>query len=180
MKSSILLLAVLTAGCFAGVELAYHDGTPVWISYGMLQGTWFDVEDFVPGSADFLIDHVDLWFYHHAEHPWDTSDVYIEIWTCDESGPIAQLDQTMVTALHNMPTIVNYNPPLEVGLDFCCIANCEMSAGGWPSLTVDGTPGEHNLWGSEEDRGDYLISVTGNTTEEALESLSWGSLKTVF
>ncbi len=179
MKTSILLLAVLTAGCFADVELVYHDGTPMWLSYsGMYQGTWFDVEDFVPGSTDFLIDYVELWFYHSTEQPWDTSDVYIEIWTGDESGPVSQLDQTMVTALHNTPTYVNYDPPLEVGSDFCCIVNTELSAYGLPSLLVDGTPGEHNLGG--EDRGDYFISATGNTTEEALEGLSWGELKTVF
>ena len=185
MKTSILLLAVLTAGCFADAELAYHDGTPGWLNWsGTYRGTWFDVEDFIPGSENFLVEWVELWFYQHPDRPWDTNQFSVELWNGDAGGPVEFLASEEGTAQTAGVTLIYFDPPVETSPDFWCIVNTEFSAGGWPSLLADGIPSEHSFFSEDFwiwesfDLGDYFMAV-GNDTE-ALSRTSWGAMKTLF
>ena len=185
MRTVTVLLAAFVLVGHADNELIYHDGTPQWISWGgMYRGTWFDVEDFIPGSSDFLVEWVDLWFYHASSHPWDTSQVLVELWNGDQGGPVEFLASEEATALGQGVTRVYFEPPVETEPDFWCLLNTELSAGGWPALFVDGTPGEHSyfsdgfIW-EPMNLGDYFMSV-GNELESSLQGTSWGALKVVF
>lgn len=200
MKKAIAILAVLSLAAFAGQNLSiegsavgsdgdwlqYDDGTSHWLTWGgTYRGVWFNIEDFVPGGDNGLLEQAELWFYHHAERPWDTSDVYIELWNGDVNGPVAQLDQQMKVALHNAPIFVDYDPMVGVEANFWSLINSEMSAGGWPSVLGDNTPGTHSffsddfiVWEPWGEMGDYIIRANWNPA--AFDNSSWGSLKTTF
>ena len=200
MKKAIAILAVLSLAAFAGQIvidlpvaendadwLEYDDGTAAWLTWGgMYRGAWFNVEDFVPGATGASIEQSQFWFYHHSSYPWDTSDVYLEIWNGDAMGPTAQLDQTMVTALHYTPVGATYATPLIAEANFWALANTEMSAGGWPAVLGDGTAGVHSffsddfiVWEPWGDMGDYFISVYADPIM-ALGNSTWGSVKATF
>ena len=186
MKSSILLLAVLTAGCFADVELAYHDGTAAWWSCsGMFRGTWFELEDFVPGYTDFLVEYVDVWFFQHSSYPWDTSDTIIELWSGNPEMIGSLLGSSQGIAYSGCATRFYYDPPVEVGSEFMCIQNTQASAGGWPSQLLDNSPGRHSfytddfiLWDSRLNNN-LMMSATGDPVT-SLGRTTWGYLKTLF
>ncbi len=204
MKNVIAILAVLSLVAFAGqvaIDLApvqgtdadwleYDDGTANWLTWGgMYRGTWFDATDFIPTAFNCDIHQSEFWFYHHASYPWDTSDVYLEIWDGAVSAPVTQLDQTMVTAIHYAPVYATYATPLATAnAEFWAFANTEMSAGGWPCNLGDGTPGTHSffsddfiIWEPWGDMGDYFIAVEADINEAgALDNTTWGSLKATF
>ncbi len=200
MKKSIAILALLTLAALAGqvavnldpIEgsagdwLVYDDGTPAWYSWdGVYRGVWFNYGDFVPGGGQSLpLGNSQLWFYHGTTQIWDTSDVYIEVWNGDSMGPVTQLDQTLVTAEHFTAVLTEYNPQIIVDGNFWILANTELSAGGYPSILGDGTPGEHSffsddfiMWEPWGNNGDYLIQAYMYWN---LNGTSWGSIKTVF
>ena len=202
MKKAIAILAVLSLAALAGQVavnldpiqgsdadwLVYDDGTANWLTWGgMFRGVWFNIEDFVPGETSAGINESEFWFYHHADHPWDTSDVYLEIWNGDAMAPTAQLDQTMITAIHYAPVFATYATPLIAEGNFWALANTEMSAGGWPALLGDGTPGVHSffsddfiIWEPWGDMGDYFVRVNADIPALALDNTTWGSLKATF
>ncbi|RKZ03331.1 hypothetical protein DRQ21_06060 [Candidatus Fermentibacteria bacterium] len=202
MKKAIAILAVLSLAAFAGQVavnldpipqkdadwLVYDDGTPAWLTWGgMYRGVWFDVQDFVPGATGASIEQSEFWFYHHSSYPWDTSDVYLEIWNGDNTAPVTQLDQTMVTAIHYAPVYATYSTPLAGEQNFWALANTEMSSGGWPAILGDGTAGTHSffsddfiIWEPWGDMGDYFVSVYATPTTGALDNSTWGSLKAAF
>lgn len=165
--------------------LQYDDGTPGWITWGGLyRGVWFNIDDFYPEAVGTLIHQSEFWFYHNASYPWDTSDVYLEVWDGNSTGPTTMLDRTLATATHLSAVIVTYIPPLEAEGDFWLLVNTELSSGGWPSQLSDGTPGTHSFFSSFTgwepwDMGDYLIRAYVEVDLE-LSQTSWGSLKLVF
>ncbi len=171
-----------------GEWLTYCNGTPGWLNWGgTYRGTWFNLEDFYPGVTSGFVSAVELWFYHSADHPWDTADAYAEIWGGDSSGPAYQLDQQFLTALNMTPVYVYYDPPIEVPADFWVILNTEMSAGGWPSILMDNSeePEPHSfysddfvVWEPWSDGRNYFIAVLADCDE--LCGTSWGELKTLF
>lgn len=205
MKKAIAILAVLSLASFAGQIavnldpipqkdadwLVYDNGTPNWLTWGgTYRGTWFNVEDFVPGGGACEVEQAELWFYHHTSHPWDTSDVYIELWNGDNMGPTAQLDQTMKTAIHYAPIYVDYNPIITTEGNFWCLANTEMSAGGWPSILGDGAQGtvfhsfysdDFIVWEPWDIGGacNYFVSIYGEIPM-SFDNTTWGSLKATF
>ncbi len=166
--------------------LDYSDGTPAWLTWGgMYRGVWFDLTDFFPGTSGCDIFQSEYWFYHHASYPWDTSDVYVEIWEGPVSNPATQLDQTMLTAIHYAPVSATYTMPLFSDAEFWAIANTEMSAGGWPAILGDGTPGSNSffsddfiIWELWADMGDYFVAIEINDWQ--LDNTTWGSLKVTF
>ncbi len=198
MKLLVAVLAVLSLSAFAGqtsVDLdpvqrtegdwfRYDDGTPHWFTWeGKYRGVWFNTEDFIPGMGGFTVTRSEFWFYHHSSYPWDTSDVYIEIWNGDAMAPVTQLDQTTVTAAHYAPVYVVYPTPIETEANFWALTNTEMSAGGWPTSISDEFPFGHSfhsddniIW--EPWTGDYFIAVIYDLG--ALSGTTWGSLKAAF
>ncbi len=152
----------------------------------MYRGVWFDATDFIPYVTYYEIYQSEFWFYHHASYPWDTSDVYVEVWEGPVSNPVTQLDQTMITAIHYAPVYATYATPLLSSAEFWAFANTEMSAGGWPSILGDGTPGSNSffsddfiIWEPWGDMGDYFIAVEGFPPWD-YSNTTWGSLKVTF
>jgi hypothetical protein len=204
MKKAMAVLAVLSLVAFAGqvavdlnpVErdgdwLVYDDGSTKWLTWGgTYRGVWFNIEDFIPGGGDGLLEQSEFWFYHHSSYPWDTSDVYLEIWNGDAMGPMTQMDQTMVTAIHYAPVYASYSPEVAVEENFWALANTEMSAGGWPAILGDGNaPGtifhsffsdDFIVWEPWDIGGacNYFIAVNWNPG--AFDNTTWGSLKATF
>lgn len=197
-KLFLVILTVLSLTAFAGqipVDLdpvqraegdwlRYDSGTPKWFSWdGAYRGVWFNTEDFVPGMGGVDIGESEFWFFHDASYPWDTSDVYIEIWNGDAMAPVTQLDQTMLTAVHYAPVYAMYSTPVWVEANFWAIANTGMSAGGWPASLGDEFPTGHSFYSDdniiwEPWIGDYFTAVV--TCMGALSGTTWGSLKAAF
>jgi len=205
MKKAIAILAVLSLVSFAGqiavdlgtIErdadwLVYDDGSPNWLTWGgTYRGVWFNTQDFNPGWGGGDVDQAELWFYHHSSYPWDTSDVYVELWNGDAMGPTAQLDQTMKTAIHYAPIYVTYSPVVAVEQNFWILANTEMSAGGWPAVLGDGAQGtifhsffsdDFIVWEPWDIGGacNYFISASFTADPGAFDNTTWGALKTTF
>ncbi len=208
MKKAMAVLAVLSLAAFAGQNvsieagvagngdgdwLQYDDGTYNWLTWGgTYRGVWFNIEDFIPGMGDGLLEQSELWFYHHSSYPWDTSDVYIELYNGDAMGPQTQLDQTMVTAIHGAPIYVDYDPMFAVEANFWCLANTEMSAGGWPAILGDNYQGgeSHSFfsddfivwepWTINDLACNYFVRVNWNEDPSAFDNTTWGSLKATF
>ena len=91
----------------------------------------------------------------------------------------------MVTAVHYAPVYAVSPTPFYSEQEFWALANTEMSAGGWPSLLSDGTPGTHSffsddfiIWEPWGDMGDYFVRVEADLT--ALDNSTWASLKAAF
>ena len=182
---AVLALLILAFACLGGDVLSYHDSIPQGATWtGMYRGTWFHVEDFVPGTSEFLVEWVDLWFHQYASNPWDTNQFFVELWNGDGTGPVEFLAREQATALlQPAVTRVYFDPPVETGPDFWCLLNTELSAGGWPSVLFDDTPSGHSFYSGilsweQQFQGDYFFSV-GNDTE-ALKHTSWGGLKVIF
>ena len=170
-------------GSTKGTSLNYDDGTPVWSSWdGIYRGVWFNLEDF--GSyTTFPVDETELWFYHSTEHPWDISDVYIELWNGDALHPVTQLTQNLVTAVSYAPVTAFYSSPVVVENNFWVLANTEFSSGGWPALLSDGTAGTHSFYSANFitwepwTLGDFIVSVESYLS---LESSTWAGMKVLF
>jgi hypothetical protein len=169
-------------------QLTYFNGTPHWLTWaGMYRGTWFNTEDFLPGSTGGVIEEMEYWFYEHASYPWDTDNFYSELWDGDNMGPLVQLEQGIVTAYHYAPCYHTFDPGVEVEVNFWVLINTEMSSGGWPSVLGDySMPGDagHSffsddfiVWEPWGEMGEYYIVATTGT---ALEATTWGSMKALF
>ncbi len=166
--------------------LWYDDETACWLTWeGQYRGVWFDLEDFgVMGTWGAASNQ--FWFYEHESYPWDTSSFYAELYDGGASGPLDLLDQSTVTALHYSPAFVQYPDIIACGNEFWVVVNTGMSDGGWPSLLGDGTPNpEFHSYSSDDcqvwtswGEGDYIIRAFGEVA--ALESETWGSIKTLF
>ena len=205
MGKLAMILLLLAFAAFAGqirVEvpgeagstddvLSYDNGTFHWLTWGgMYRGTWFNTQDFLPGSTGFLISQIEYWFYEHSSYPWDTADFYAEVWNGDEMGPVVLLAQESVTALHVSPCYFNFDPPLLTEQNFWCLINTEMSAGGWPSVLGDfSQPGDagHSffsddfiVWEPWGEMGEYFIRVHGEFVTQALDPATWGAVKALF
>ena len=174
----------------AGSVLQYDDGTAFWLTWGGLsRGVWFDVTDFEPMDEAWGLGMVELWFFCHSSYPWDTASFYLEIYGGDEGGPEDQISQTSVTASHMGPTMVYFDPPLDVPDDFWVLVNTEMSAGGWPLLYGDDGPnftGACHSFTSDDflvyepwDFGDFFIRCHGLPVSSLTET-TWGALKRLF
>ncbi|MFO7949282.1 MAG: hypothetical protein R6U36_02830 [Candidatus Fermentibacteraceae bacterium] len=172
-------------------ELTYFDGTAWWLSWdGLYRGTWFNTEDFYGVPNDWEHGRTEMWFYHHSSYPWDTSDIYFEVYNGDQTGAAELLDQTRTTAGHYTAVVVECYPTFTTEPDFWLMANTELSSGGWPSILGDNTPNEVNHSFHSDDfivwqpwiiqgpmANDYWI-----VAEEilSLESATWGAVKTLF
>lgn len=201
MKNAVIILIIVAISLVAGDALVddqttlssnadwlqYHSGTPEWCCFqGTYRGVWFNTLDFAPGVGPFVAEQAEMWFYHDSSHPWDTGDVYIELYNGDAGGPSALLDQTMVTATHCTPVYVCYYPLIPVEQDFWVLANPEMSAGGCPSMASDGNTAEvaHSFYLDGADwmpwEYNFFISASVFQDPEDLDSMSWGSIKDIF
>lgn len=169
-------------------DLTYFNGTPHWLTWaGMYRGTWFNTEDFLPGSTGGVIEEMEYWFYEHASYPWDTDQFYSEVWNGDQTGPGVLLTQGVVTALHYAPAYHSINPGVVTEVNFWCLVNTEMSAGGWPSILGDySMPGDagHSffsddlmVWEPWGEMGEYYIVAI---FELSLDPTTWGSMKALF
>jgi len=170
-------------------DLSYFNGTPHWLTWsGMYRGTWFNTEDFMPGSTGYNVDCAEYWFYESTNtDPWDTDEFYSEVWNGDQTGPEVLLAQAVVTALHYSPCSHIINPSIETEQHFWFLVNTEMSAGGWPSILGDySMPGDagHSfysddfiIWESWGELGEFAIA---EAFLGSFESTTWGSLKALF
>lgn len=171
--------------------LQYDDGTASWICWaGLYRGTWFHVGDFEPGMPGWVAQWNYLWFYHEPSYPWDISAFYCELYDGASGGPVTQLCQTSVTALHLSPTVVTYPDPISLGADFWVLENTEMSAGGWPSICGDNTlnPANHSFYSEDfivwqpwivqgPTANDFLMQ---SDAEFSLTPSSWGWIKALY
>ena len=208
MKKVLIVLATLTAVVFAaeGISvdlpgtaptddlLQYDDGTPHWIWSGISYfGTWFYVEDFMPGSSGFEVDMTEWWHYHHPNSPWDTDMTSLELWNGDVAMPMTQLDATDATALHYAPVYIDYDPNIEAEANFWMIANTTVySSEGVPSVLYDEfdnwTGTAHSFYSQDWVLWDPLVSA-GYEIDAffrcegsflALEGDSWGAIKGLY
>ena len=102
MKVALGLLTLMAFVSSGETVLSYHDGTPKWFTWGgTYRGTWFHVEYFIPGTSDFLVEWVDLWFYQNLSNPWDTNQFFVELWNGDGSGPVEFLAREQATAFYS-------------------------------------------------------------------------------
>ena len=205
MKRVYFLLAAVAAVGFAsnaaldrtipagGTDdlLQYDDGSAYWLTWGgTYRGTWFDLEDFQPGAGGWNAEQSEYWFYHHTSYPWDTASFYAELWDGDVSMPATQLDQTSVTAIHYSPCYASYAPPLACEPQFWQLVTTEMSAGGWPALLGDNTPGsaDHSFFSDDfivwepwviqgPTSNDYLCRNDGYV---GLDATTWGAIKGMY
>jgi hypothetical protein len=169
-------------------ELTYYNGTANWFTWaGMYKGTWFNTQDFMPGSTGYLMNHVEYWFYEHSNYPWDTDQFFSEVWNGEHTGPQSFLLQNVVTAFHFAPCYHVIIPDLLTEQHFWCVINTEMSDGGWPSILGDWSmPGDaghsfHSddfvVWESFGDYGEFAIMAERWVS---IETTTWGSLKALF
>ena len=204
MKKAMAVLAVLSLVAFAGQVavnldpvqetdadwLTYFNGSPHWLTWGgTYRGTWFNAQDFIPGAGSGEVMQSEFWFFHHSSYPWDTSDVYLELWNGDAMGPMTQLDQTMKTAVHYSQVLVTYPTPVGVEQNFWGLANTELSAGGWPAILADNTQGStgiHSFYSDDFivwepwDLGNFWIGVYWEEVAGAFDNTTWGALKATF
>lgn len=200
MKQALAVLAILTMVAFAGQvrvdlpgsggtddDLTYFNGSPHWLTWGgMYRGTWFNTDDFMPGSTGCDLDQLEYWFFQHASYPWDTDQFYSELWNGDQTGPQILLAQQVVTASHYSPSY-HYYVYIITEQYFWCLVNTELSAGGWPSILGDSSmPGDaghsfysddFQLWESWGELGEYSIACW---LHGLLNTTTWGSLKALF
>lgn len=177
-----------------GNWLVYDDGTANWFTWdGTYRGVWFNLYDFVPGWTSCQISEAELWFYHHAYYPWDTSEFTMELWNGDSNGPDVFLFDTTTTAFHYAPVNIVISPGVIAESNFWCLQNAEFSSGGWPSILSDhGIPGTvyhsffsdtlSGVWQPFDRVGpaDFLVRIYADMLTVNLQRTSWGALKAVF
>lgn len=160
-------------------RLQYDSGTAAWFTNaGTYRGTWFDIQDFLPGTNFFEIECTEFWFYHSASYPWDTSQFYAELWN-GEATPDEFIDRQTLTALHYAPCIAIYYPSIMVESDFWIIVNTDLSKSGCPSLLCDD---DGNFTGESHSFFSYDFSLwePWTTASVDLSRASWGSIKGLF
>ncbi len=175
--------------------LQYDDGSPCWLTWeGTFRGVWFNTDDFLPLLCIDYIEFTEFWMYHDSSYPWDISEFYAEVWSCNDGGwPIEQLAQLQVTAVHYAPVFAYHNKHIGHRHEFWVINNSSLSVGGWPSLLGEGSPpliADHSFysddfsiwtpWSDGTTTGDYLIRAEVSYLYPALQRVTWGSLKVVF
>lgn len=196
MKIVLLMLSVAVAATAGDIRLerpvivpntdatlSYDDGTAYWISWnGLYRGVWFHLADFEMGS--WTASRSELWFYHHSYYPWDTASFYCELCSGNGLGPVTDIDQTSITALHYAASYANYDSTIPIVSDFWIVVNTELSSGGWPSLLGDGSAAIERSFSSSDfivwdpwELGDYMIR---SVWDLALESETWGSIKALY
>lgn len=210
MKKGLVVLVFIVASAFAvdsylvenpvaggsGTDdlLQYDDGTARWLYSGVAYfGTWFDITDFLPGATEFECSSTEWWYYHHDDHPWDTDQIRVELWTGDATMPVTNLTSDDITALHYAAVIVNYATPVSTGTDFWMIGNTTIySAEGIPSQlydeTVNFTGIAHSFMSQDWILWDPVVPVSCNVDAlsrangdfVALENESWGEIKGLF
>lgn len=186
----ILLLLITALSSGTDDVLQYDDGVPCWYSFsGGYRGTWFNLEDFYgTGVKGFVVDYAQLWFFHVATDPWDTSDFIGEITdgTPDMPGTVFASDSYV--AVHQGAVDVFPFAPCTTGVNFTVTEVAAFSAYGAPSVYSDlspstsgrsffaDPPGGINLW-----TYDYIIRVYGFPVfESSLSRITWASLKSTF
>ncbi|PIE52729.1 hypothetical protein CSA37_04730 [Candidatus Fermentibacteria bacterium] len=178
-----------------GDWLQYHDGSPCWFCWeGTWRGTWFNIQDFIPGVSSGWIWQSCAWFYHYGGYPWDTSDFYFEIWNGNAVAPVVQVDRRISTASNYSPVYVDW-VDCAVEQNFWCIVNTELSAGGWPSIVSDGNNPDSSavvhsflsddfiVWEPLNMNGpcNYMTALIFKSYPPSLlQGTTWGSLKAVF
>ena len=181
----------LGGGAPSDDELSYYDTTPSWYTWGgVYRGSWFNAVDFYGMETGVNLYQTEFWFYH-GTYPWDTSDCYIHIFNGDEAGPVSQLDQTQVTAIHYSPTTVDYTD-ISTENDFWVVINTELSSGGWPSILGDDTPNtvDHSFFSDDLIVWDPWVIYEGSPAndyalmcsdaEASLDEATWGSIKALY
>ncbi len=188
----LLITADVALACWPPVppppdELTYHDGNPFWLSWsGRYRATWFSTFDFTTTCLGCTIEGAELWFYHHIEYPWDTSDFYLELWEGDIDHPTSQLESNLLVASHYAPVMHSFSSSPMVDYCFWIIVNTELSTGGWPSNLVDSGSnftGETRSFVTDDEQ--FFIWEPWTSDEECtflvpIERNSWGRLKTIF
>jgi hypothetical protein len=174
--------------------LQYDDGTAWWVTWGGLyRGTWFHTADFYSESCEFMLGGAEFWFYQQPGYPWDTDQFIAEVYNGAQSGPEELLYDTTVTAAHMTGVIIFPADSILTGPDFWLVENTELSGGGWPSISADGTPNasSHSFFSEDgeewepwivggETACDYLIRAHGSPVDLSLQSETWGGIKTLF
>ncbi len=159
-------------------QLQYDDGSANWLTWsGLYRGTWFNTDDFYGYPCSFEADNTEFWFYHHLTYSWDTTSFYAELYNGDVSGPVTQLDQTSVTAIHFSAAYANYSTPIVCDDQFWVLVNTEMSVGGWPALLGDNSPQaeDHSFYSD-----DFMVWIPWVPSTTGLGRTTWGEVKTLF
>ena len=176
MKLMATVLLSISLLATAGENLLYHGSVPAWVSSGgTYRGTWFHVQDFIPGATGFTVEWVEIWLIGlDAMQPGDGLPV-LEIWNEDLT---VLLGESEVTGFE-----VWFSPAVDTGEDFWCILNTEMCTE-TISILTDGDPDGHSIYSDdgmaweEHDTGEYFMAAC--CTDAALSCSSWGELKTLF
>lgn len=189
LAAKILLLTAILSGSvrldrplYAGGTddvYQYDDGTAWWITWeGLYRGVWFDSEDFGIYYNPCIVD-LEFWFYHHTSYPWDTGSFYAELYNGEQEGPVTQLDQTSLTAVHYAPCYADYSSPIVTAVNFWGLVNTEMSSGGWPSLLSDNSPNwtgnDHSFYSD-----DFVVWDPWIAGGIGLEAATWGGVKALY
>ena len=175
--------------------LQYDNGTPMWFTWaGTYRGTWFNTQDFMPGSQGFNLRTMEYWFYESTSYPWDTAQFYSEVWSGDDQGPVDLLAQKLVTAVHYAPCYHYLVPYVATDQHFWGIVNTELSSGGWPSILADGQykglP-DHSYFSDDfiiwepwslswPEFGDFFIRASSWPPPSSIEQTTWGAVKALF
>lgn len=171
-------------------DLTYFDGTAWWLSWdGLYRGTWFNTKDFYGHSYNISVEETEMWFWHHSSYPWDTSEVYFEVYKGNQMAPNELLEQRETTATHYSAVVVDHGS-LYVEDSFWLMVNTELSSGGWPSILGDNSPNEvdHSFFSDDFSEWEpwVLQGPTANdywimaTIGWSLESETWGSVKALY
>lgn len=125
----------------------------------------------------------------HVDYPWDTSEFLCEVWNGGATGPAVFLGQTQTTAVHNAPVYTEFYPWFYADVNFWCLANTELSTGGWPSILTDNAQGpiSHSFYSD-----DFIVwepwLVSGKACNyfvrcdwlTGLSATTWAGIKSVF
>lgn len=170
MRTYFSLLFALCTIAAAGSELSYHGSSPEWMfSGGSSRGTWFHLEDFIPGTDEFTVEWAEVWLFSYS------APVFVEIWSSNCSAPSELLAQGELTG-----SKVWFSSPAVTGPDFWCVVNSSEPV----SILADADPDGHSYYSDDLlvwepfDPGEFFISV-GNDTE-SLSQVSWGKIKNCF
>ena len=176
MKTIITAILVFAAVTSAETGLAYHGSAPQWLSsQGTYRGTWFHVQDFIPGATGFSVEWVEIWLMDLGPAVSGEGVPLLEIWNEDFT---VLLGVSEVTGSE-----VWFSPAVEAGEDFWCVLNTEMCTE-TIYLMTDGDPDGHSFFSDdgliweEYNLGEFFISAC-NISQE-LNSSSWGGLKALF
>lgn len=172
-------LLLMTSAALCEVILKYHTDQLQWyFQSGIGQGTWFHVEDFMPGPAGFTVEWAELGLYYPTALL--NSTMTVQIWNGGSEGPSEFLASQEIQVPQ---TLFIFDPPVDTAGDFWCILN----DGGTPVgayIAYDYTPQGHSFFTDDFvvwegfTEGEFFISVGCSTF--SLESCTWGGIKGSF